>query len=79
MANEVKKRLLLSKWHDIDAVEDLREQLDAKEEALADMTWERDGLEAAVEAAMYWMQDVLVLHKPMSDQRKILTMLERAL
>lgn len=34
---------------------------------------------AALDAVKYWMQDALVLHKPITDPRKILRMVEDAL
>jgi hypothetical protein len=66
--SETKRRLLISKWHEC--------QLDCED---GDMQWRVDELEAVVLTAMYWMQDVLILKKPMTDPRKILTMLERSL
>lgn len=56
MHGETRKRLLLSKWRGTD----LREQLDAKEEEIASLVWERDELEIVVSEA-----DVLDAWRPL--------------
>lgn len=40
---------------------------------------EGEGMRETLETVKYWMQDALVLHKPITDPRKILRMVEDAL
>lgn len=40
---------------------------------------EGDGMAGALEAVKYWLIDVLVMRKPVSDPRKILRMVEESL
>ena len=56
--------------------------LEAKCEELQDEVDDLNAMDtrdAALEAVKYWMQDALVLHKPITDPRKILRMVEDAL
>lgn len=64
MANETKKRLLLSKW---------RAYQDAGSEG------ESERLESTLLTVRDWMLGVLVHHRPMSDPRVILRKVEEAI
>ena len=58
------------KFDDLESdYEDLKDEVDQRDE-------DRDN---ALIAVKYWMQDALVLHKPITDPRKILRMVEDAL
>jgi septal ring factor EnvC (AmiA/AmiB activator) len=52
------------------------EDVASLEEQLAQRDSDQD---TALEAVKYWMQDALVLHKPITDPRKILRMVEDAI
>ena len=56
MSTKTKRRLLLSRWNGFDRVGDLREQLDAKDEVIADLNWQIAELESALVDVKYWMQ-----------------------
>lgn len=77
MANETKRRLLLSKWET--RVEDLREKLEETEEAFANAEDERDAIAEVLEQVKYWMHEPLVLQMPMRDPRVILRRIEDVL
>lgn len=57
-------------------VDELKEQVQSLETDRDDYT---DGLADALLAVKYWMHDVLVMHRPMRDPRKILDLVERAI
>jgi len=76
--SETKRRLLLSKWRCRE--DDLRaeiEELEAQVEA-TDAGTVAD-YESTLEVVKYWMHDVYVHRRPMSDPRRILQLVERTL
>lgn len=88
MANETKKRLLLSKWRE--EVGALRAELDDREDEIQTLQSDledaneqiaaRDSLQdATLLDVKYWMLGVLVHHRPMSDPRVILRKVEEAI
>ena len=58
-------------------VEKMMDERNALQSRLDDI--EGEGMRETLEAVKYWMHDVLVLHKPIADPRKILRMVEDAL
>lgn len=79
------KAALPAEFHDV--LDELCDELesdftDAKanhDEAISDAEWLQEDMETALEAVKYWMHDALVLHKPITDPRKILRLVEDAL
>lgn len=65
---------------DADNVEAQRDEYETERDELqAELDEHASDMEAALLAVKYWMQDALVLHKPITDPRKILRMVEDAL
>lgn len=58
-------------------VEKMMDERNALQSRLDDI--EGEGMRETLEVVKYWMQDALVLHKPITDPRKILRMVEDAL
>lgn len=58
---------------------DFTEAKEKHDEELSDATYLQDDMERALETVKYWMHDVYVCGKPMSDPRKILRIVEDAL
>ena len=68
-----KRRALLSRYAD------LREKIDELQDELDELRGEESTRESALIAVKYWLHDALVLHRPISDPRRILRVIEAAL
>lgn len=79
------KAALPSEFHDVldelceELESDFTEAKDKHDEALSEANDYYEDQTRALEAVKYWMQDALVLHKPITDPRKILRMVEDAI
>jgi hypothetical protein len=75
MANETKRRLLLSKWRD----QDVRDELDKAEETISNQAWQIEDMESTLLDVRYWLHDGLVFHRLVSDPRALLRKVEDAI
>ncbi len=76
-AEALQERVEQLEQNEADEIGKLQDERNALQSRLDDI--EGDGMSGALETVMYWMQDALVLHKPISDPRKILRIVEEAL
>lgn len=76
-AADLQERVDSLEQNEADEIEKLQDKLDVLQNRLDDI--EGDGMLDALETVKYWMHDVLVLGKPMTDPRKIMRIVDEAL